>query len=151
MRCSKIERMLTPLLDDRLASADRTLVEQHLETCPQCRQTHALLAAAGQLLSAQAPAEPPADLAERVARAAFTANPVDSSGWLGELMHTMRWPALGTATAALVLAVGLLTSLPEHVQNAGVSPESMAAIFATENDVVSDDELLSDVLGQEEE
>ncbi len=151
MRCAKIERMLTPLLDDRLAPAERALVEQHLEDCPGCRQTHALLSATGQLLAAQSPAEPPEDLAEHAARAAFTADPARTSDWIGELMQSLRWPALGTATAAMVLAVGLLTSVPERIRDAGVRPDSMAAIFATDADFVSDDELLSDVLGQEGE
>lgn len=151
MRCTKIERMLTPLLDGRLASAERALVEQHLEGCPGCRETHGLLQATALALAALGPAEPPDDLADRAARAAFTADPAQATDWLGELMQTLRWPALGTATAAMVLAVGLHTSVPERMADAGVSPDSMAAIFATDDDVVSDTELLSEVLGQEEE
>jgi anti-sigma factor RsiW len=151
MRCSKIERMLTPLLDGRLASAERALVETHLEGCPGCRETHALLQATTQTLSALGPAEPPGDLADRAARAAFTAEPAGATDWLGDLLGSLRWPALGTATAAMVVAVGLFTSVPQQISNAGVSPDSMAAIFAADDDVVADDELLSDVLGQEEE
>ena len=151
MRCSKINRLLTPLLDDRLAPAERTLVEQHLEGCPGCRETYALLGATGQLMAAQGPAEPPADLADRAARAAFAADREQTTDWFGDLAMSLRWPALGTATAAMVLAVGLLTSVPDRIIDAGVSPDSMAAIFPTDNDVVSDDELLSSVLGQEEE
>jgi anti-sigma factor RsiW len=151
MRCAKIERMLTPWLDDRLTPAERTLVEQHLEGCPRCRQTQALLQAAGQHLAIGGAAEPPPDLAERATRAAFTAVPAGSTDWLVELTQSLRWPALGTATAAMVLAVGLLTSVPEHVRDAGVRPDSMAAIFATDDNSNPDDELLSEVLGQEEE
>ncbi len=155
MRCSKIERMLSLLVDDRLAPAQRALVDQHLEGCAACRETHALLVATGQslaqILAVDAPAEPPTDLAQRATRAAFTADRARTTDWLAEVLQSLRWPALGTATAAMVLAVGLLTSVPEHIRDAGVSPDSMAAIFATDDDVISDHELLSEVLGQEEE
>jgi anti-sigma factor RsiW len=126
-------------------------VEQHLADCASCRQTHLLLQATAATLAARGPAEPPDGLAERAVRAAFTAEPARASDWLGQLAGALRWPALGTATAAAVLAVGLLTSVPDRSPDAGVSLESIAAIFATDNDVVSDRELLSDVLGQEEE
>jgi len=151
MRCSKIDKLLTPLLDGRLAPAERTLVETHLEGCPGCRATYALLQATAQTLGALGPAEPPADLAERAVRAAFTAEPARTSDWFGELAQSLRWPALGTATAALVMTVGLLSSVPERVTAPGVNANSMAALFASGNDVVADDELLSEVLGQEEE
>lgn len=149
MRCSKIERLLTPLLDGRLEPALRAQVEQHLETCGHCRQTHALLQAAGQTLAAQGPAEPPGDLAERAVRAAFTAEPAAATDWLGQLVATLRWPAVGTATAAILLAVGLLTSVPNTLSDAGVSTESVAAVLTVNDDLVSDEELLSEVLGQE--
>jgi len=151
MRCSKIKRLLTPLVDGRLSPAERTLVEQHLETCPGCRETHDLMAATTRTLASQGPAEPPDDLADRAVRAAFTADPARATDWLGEVVGSLRWPALGTATAAMVLALGLFTSAPDLVQDVGVSPDSMAALFATDDDVVSDDELLSEVLGQEVE
>ncbi len=151
MRCSKIERMLTPLLDGRLEAAEQTLVEQHLQGCAGCRATHALLLATHQTLAAAGPAAVPDGLAERAARAAFTTEPAETTDWFAQLVQTLRWPALGTATAGMLLAVGLLTSVPQHMQDAGVTTESMAAMFATEDDVVADDELLSEVLGQEEE
>lgn len=149
MRCRKVERLLTPLLDGRLEPAQRAQVVQHLETCADCRQTHALLDAAGQTLAAPGAAEPPGDLAERAVRAAFTAEPAPTTDWIGQLVGTLRWPALGTATAAILLAVGLLTGAPDTLSDAGVSTESVAAVLAVDANVVEDDELLSEVLGQE--
>jgi anti-sigma factor RsiW len=109
MRCGRVERLLTPYLDDRLDASSRRSVEEHLAACPGCRATLEAWRSASRALRAAGAAEPPAWLAERAARAAFSRTARPERSWLDRLLGS-AWPmaaASAAAAAALLLVVNV--------------------------------------------
>jgi hypothetical protein len=106
MRCRSYRRAISRQLDGH-ADDDRALFE-HRGGCVDCRRWHGLVVGARQALAGP-PAEVPADLAARVARAVLTAAAAPRRApTVGELADRLvRVGRVGLAAAALA-AVGLL-------------------------------------------
>lgn len=147
MRCRHAKRKLTPYLDGRLDRAERGLLEAHLAGCAGCAETHAVLRAASSALASLGPAEPRDGLVERSVRAAFTEERRVRSGGLLELL---RWPALATAAAAAVLAVGLTLSSPAPKASAPSADDAVAALMAEDDVELDTSREVSELLAQEE-
>lgn len=152
MRCGKVERLLTPYLDGRLDEAAQRTLEAHLEGCGPCRETHALLAMAQRSLAAEGPAEPPEGLAERAARAAFTADRPAVGFSLEDFLRVLRWPAAATAASSVVLAIGLVVSSPQRPPSAATEDEAVAALRVPGEPALDDESSgLGELLFEEEE
>ncbi len=147
--CKRCERLLTPYLDSRLDADERAEVESHLASCESCKSTHALLSGAAAVLAAEGPAEPPADLAARAARAALdaaekgAAKPTFVERWI-----RVAWPAAAAASVAtvLLLVFGLGTS--DINGQATATGDPVALIAQTES---GSSEMMLSVLALEEE
>jgi hypothetical protein len=66
LRCLDVEPLLADYIDETLTSSERAAVEQHLATCPGCKEFAAELAQVTQFVAKAPPVEPPADLVTRI-------------------------------------------------------------------------------------
>lgn len=66
MKCEKIEEFLSPYLDNELSPEEKKLVQEHLESCKECRLLFSSLKEARQALSAFPELEVSEHLAERL-------------------------------------------------------------------------------------
>jgi hypothetical protein len=66
MSCKDIEHNLPAYLEDDLSSQDKTLVEKHLASCPQCSKAIEHLKKAGKLVREMEEVEPPPWLTQKI-------------------------------------------------------------------------------------
>jgi anti-sigma factor RsiW len=100
MDCAGLRPLLHGYLDGELSAADRTVCEEHLLVCLDCRgELEALRALSAALGDAALRHRPPPHLADRLEAALRTADEAPRRRWLR--------PVTWAAAAALLLAVGL--------------------------------------------
>ncbi len=112
MRCKKAKILASTAIDGELSEREKRLLEQHLASCPTCREEHASFVTLRETMALWEDEEPSPWLAENFAH--------KLEKFMAEEKHPVirksRW-ALGAATAGLVtalLVIGfLLTSRPE--------------------------------------
>jgi len=125
MICDRARRLFGACWDDELTQAEREWLEAHFASCDACRAEYDDFSRALELAGALPRAEPAPDLAERVlARVRRTAPEPDRVGERG-----VRWAPVAAmaATAAVVLAVGILTIAPHVAWRAPGGRESQMA------------------------
>ena len=140
MNCKLVRNRLAGYLDDGISSAamvrERTMVREHLEGCPDCREELQRYRRLGMLLSRVPSAMPPADLAARIRVAAAKAQA--SEGWRGRvkqirnrveiLLDNVFRPITLPATGGFVSAI-LVFALVFQILAPGIT------VRAVENDV----------------
>lgn len=148
------EAKIDPYLDERLSEMERAAVEDHLRECAGCAEQLRLLRRAGQVLAASGPADVPEGLAARLAEGALTARPTPaSSTGLAGLLDGLRWPAVATAAAAVVVAIGLTVATPRPEVSLPDRQDAVAALMGEDDAEVDVDgvAVVADVLAVEEE
>jgi len=125
MRCEELEKLFPDYLNGDISASQKQLMDEHLSHCARCRSTLAAYEEARQHLSFLKDAPIPSDFAKATmtkVKAATTKS--RSRQWLR--------PALGAATAVIVLAILLVT------QPWGVNPQSvMAKAYAATSNLQS--------------
>lgn len=125
MRCEELEKLFPDYLNGDISASQKQLMNEHLSHCARCRSTLAAYEEARQHLSFLKDAPIPSDFAKATmtkVKAATTKS--RSRQWLR--------PALGAATAVIVLAILLVT------QPWGVNPQSvMAKAYAATSNLQS--------------
>lgn len=149
MRCGTSEQLMSRVLDDRASDAERRDLEAHLAGCARCREHSAVLGMSSTALRAVGRVEPPEGLAERAARAAFTAAPARAG--LLDLFAFLRWPALATATASAALALALLVAAPRAVGPDPSGGTSLAFLDSGYDVGLDADSAMASVLAPEED
>jgi anti-sigma factor RsiW len=157
MRCSKVQRLLTPYVDDRLTEGQRAQVDAHVAACPGCAKELRILLGSQTAMRALDPAVPPSDLAGRVADGALArpqgVGTVKRPGLL-EQISAWRWPALVTAGAAAAAAVVLLLNvkLPSTAASALANAREPVAALASDREAGLDlSDMAEAVLAQPDE
>ncbi len=133
MNCANLENLLADYLDGTLASASRSALETHAETCAGCRE-FVQDAAAGLRLAARVPEiEPPPELITRIAYQApigRTRRPFETQGWLSRLVSRFLQPILqprfAMGMAMTILSFAMLERCTgvrvQHIQTADLNP-----------------------------
>ena len=125
MRCEELGKLFPDYLNGDISASQKQLMDEHLSHCARCRSTLAAYEEARQHLSFLKDAPIPSDFAKATmtkVKAATTKS--RSRQWLR--------PALGAATAVIVLAILLVT------QPWGVNPQSvMAKAYAATSNLQS--------------
>lgn len=148
MRCGKVERLLTPYLDERLEEGMRREVEAHLRGCPRCEEAHRTLRATRNALAAMGPAEPPPGLAQRALRTALAGRRAPAQSWL-ERLFPMAWrTAAVSATAAVALLVA--SNVTQHAAPSADVGDAVAEVTSTRAIGLDDQSLASLTLGGED-
>ncbi len=110
MNCRACTRTLSLLRDGRLDDGARAEVERHLQTCESCRTMDGVMRVTGDVMVAAGPADPPAELAARVARVALTSDSdadADATAlWRWWLRIAAPATALGVAAAVVLMLLG---------------------------------------------
>jgi predicted anti-sigma-YlaC factor YlaD len=126
MMCDRARRLFGACWDDELTQAEREWLEAHFASCDGCRAEYDDFSRALELTGALPRVEPAPELAERVlARVRRTAAEPDRVG-----ERSVRWaPAAAmAASAAVVLAVGVITIAPHVAWRAPGGGEHQVAI-----------------------
>jgi|GEM_PF-2190387 len=150
MSCRRTEFLLPAAVDDRLDSAQRDELSRHLAGCEACAAALAAMRDARAALVGCGPAEPPADLAERISRSVRAATGADATPSFWDRFVPIAWPtALAASIAAAVLVVMMLRGGDNTPARAGrqrvTDPVEQAANTSTDND----EQLALNVLGME--
>ena len=125
MRCEELEKLFPDYLNGDISASQKQLMDEHLSHCARCRSTLAAYEEARQHLSFLKDAPIPSDFAKAtMAKVKAATTKSRSRQWLR--------PALGAATAVIVLAILLVT------QPWGVNPQSvMAKAYAATSNLQS--------------
>ncbi len=119
MSCKRVELLLPATVDNRLDGAQQREVDEHLAGCAACTADLDAMRDARVALATCGPAEPPAGLADRIARSVRLAQPDNTPASFWERFVPIAWPtALGASVAAIVLVAVMLTSGGEPTKTA---------------------------------
>jgi hypothetical protein len=133
MKCAEFESILADYLDGTLSSAERTVVEEHRSSCPDCRTFMAEVEGGLGMLQNSQPIEPPDELITRIAYLAprgAVRDPFENPGFFSRLSR--RWllpilqPRLAMSMAMTILSFAMLVRCTgvqvQHVRPADLSP-----------------------------
>ena len=98
MSCERARPLLYDLIDREIGRDDAVWLAEHLASCPACAASLVQLRAAEELYVRQMPAEPPPDLAARVADAVWSGREVPRA-------RQREWAAVSFGLLALSAAV----------------------------------------------
>ena len=112
MKCQECEELLHPYLDGELDAAQRSAVDGHLQSCPECRKALGQLQALSRALQAPELRYPAGELLRQRIKAQLAKADARE--------RRPAWPAWGAAIAAGVLAVALFWNFMPH---GGSAPE----------------------------
>ena len=126
MRCRRSRTLLSPLLDERLASEEEDALRAHLSDCPACSEMLTDMRAARDAIALLPVAEVPAGLAERAARAALTADGDAVTRSFAARLIPVAWPTLAAAAVGVALMLALSNaSVPEEADAPDAVVESL--------------------------
>ena len=127
MNCAELETLLCDYVDGALAapgkSAQRAIVESHLETCGSCRELTADARAGASFLLRAAQIDPPEELITRLLfHAPSTSAPAQSGrrgfrGWLSAWLGPVLQPRFAMGMAMTILSFSMLgkfANLPQR-------------------------------------
>jgi len=133
MNCADFEYLLADYIDDTLSAEVRSAFEEHVSSCPGCRQLLEDVAGAVRFLKRVEDVEPPADLITRIAfqtPLGRIREPLDPPGWWTRL--STRWlqpvlqPRLAMGMAMTILSFAMLERCTgvqvQHIQAADLNP-----------------------------
>lgn len=133
MNCAEFEILLSDYLDGTLSATDQMALEQHMATCPGCREFMQDAAGAVRFTKRVEPVMPPPNLITHIAfyaPASRIRRPLESQGFWSKLMD--RWvgpvlqPRFAMGMAMTILSFAMLercTGVPvQHIQAADLSP-----------------------------
>jgi predicted anti-sigma-YlaC factor YlaD len=101
MSCKEIKRKFDERLDGRLSKSDRTVFDEHVAACADCRQEWQAYAGAWTTLELHADVEPSFGFVERTLRR-LTEPPV-ARGWFWQ--PAFRWATLAASVFVLGVSV----------------------------------------------
>ncbi len=138
MSCDPIRPMLAAYSEGLLKPDEASKVSEHLSACPACQAEADRHAEVWELLAADEPVEPPADLARRVLEKVRDEGRT-GPGRVIRFPTWRRWAASAFAAAAVLLVVGTLV-----LQRGSKEGPALAGLSEEERQVVANLELLED-------
>ncbi len=105
MNCNKIIKLLNPYIDQTLDAESTQTVEEHLKSCPTCREEYLKLKQVVSTLNSISPQPVPADFTQNIMAKISQKEIQIQSSWLEHLKRQLSFPRLsfrlaGTAAAA---------------------------------------------------
>ncbi len=133
MNCAEFESVLADYLDGTLPDADRTSLEQHAASCPDCREFIAEVTGGLSVLARAEDIEPPPELITRIAYLAPSGRPRDpferqnTAGRLfGKWVMPVLQPRFAMGMAMTILSFAMLKRCTgvevKQIQPADLSP-----------------------------
>jgi len=145
MNCRECQKNLSDYRDDRLDETQRNSVDAHRRECAACDKSYRLVRRSMEIMAAEGPAQPPTGLAERAARAAFTAGQAAPTRSFFDRWIPVAWPSAALAAAAAVVL--MLTSPAGAPAASSANVDSISIVM----DDAEADDFEGDILGVEED
>jgi TonB family protein len=136
-RCFYVRARLSPYLDGELSERERRKVENHLETCPACRQELHLLQETIRLMADLPPVEPPQGIAQRVV------GKVEGGAKKGLRLRSRFFPLVPKASSliAALIILSCLSGVLFYLYYRGTEEEKgpgpLAAVITEEKEMPS--------------
>lgn len=112
MKCSETQDLLSALHDGQVSNVVRAQLDQHLQSCEDCRSVFASYEALSAVAQRLSDAEPPANLWSRIEERLDVTPPVEAAIRNPAIQRHSSSLKMFAVTASLLLAVGIaLTSL----------------------------------------
>ena len=113
MNCNKIIKLLNPYIDQALDAESTQTVEEHLKSCPTCREEYLKLKQVVSALNSISPQPAPADFTQNLMAKISQEEIQIQSSWIDRLKKQISFPQISfrlagaAAAAALVLFFAL--------------------------------------------
>ena len=118
MKCEQAEELISALIDDELADAERSSIEVHLKDCPKCQRAYEWETALNtEIRTASARVVAPADLSQRILSAQGTLPKESKPNLTSRLFLQFQLiprPAYALAVIAIVVSIFFLVSAPNE-------------------------------------
>ena len=143
MNCHEIKKLIPIYLDEEIEAVDRQRVDDHLQTCADCRAEIRAIEKSWELLDTIKAIEPDPNYRLRFWQAvdARQARPVSILQRIQNLFWQQRWvPVAAAAAIVLLVSVITITSFFQKPQ----LPAVVAALDETELEMVANMDLIED-------
>ena len=107
MNCNKIIKLLNPYIDQTLDAESTQTVEEHLKSCPTCREEYLKLKQVVSALNSISPQPAPADFTQNIMAKISQKEIQIQSSWLEHLKRQLSFPRLSFRLAGAAAAAAL--------------------------------------------